>query len=139
MAAGGSSSGSAVALSAGFAPLSLGTETGGSTVFPASKAGLYAIRPTHGFVSTKGVFRISISYDGIGAMAKTPEDLAVLTEVILLPEFRAKLPKYGYKGSMLGKWEGLKVGVLDLGWSGPDEGHRKKWGSEAVVCYFFRF
>jgi len=115
-------------------PLCLGTETGGSTVYPASKAGLYAIRPTLGTVSAEGVFRISRSFDGVGAMARTPGDLAVLVECILKPEVREKLGKEGFRGELIGKkgWEGLRVGLLDSTWSGRKE----KWGQGAVVCYF---
>ncbi len=82
---GGSSSGSAVGVSAGFAPYSLGTETGGSLVYPARKAALYAMRPSLGTVSTEGLYRISRSFDGVRAMAKTPYDLAFLVESILRP------------------------------------------------------
>lgn len=101
---GGSSSGSGVGVSAGFSPLSLGTETGGSCVLPASRAGLYSIVPTrgqYGYVSTQGIFRISKSLDGIGGMARSPTDLARLIEVILTPEIRSKLPVDGYSGFML--------------------------------------
>ena len=83
---GGSSSRSAIGVSAGFAPLSLGTETRGSLVYPASKAGLYAMRPAHGSVSAKGVFRISRSFDVIGLMARTPYDVNLLAESILTPK-----------------------------------------------------
>lgn len=87
---GGSSSGSAVGVSAGFAPFSLGTETGGSLVYPASKSGLFAMKPTNGTTSASRVFRISRSFDGVGAMAKTPADLALLVESILTPEQRVQ-------------------------------------------------
>jgi Amidase len=82
----GPSSGSAFGVSAGFTPLSLGTETRGSLVYPASKAGLYAMRPAHGSVSAKGVFRISRSFDVIGLMARTPYDVNLLAESILTPK-----------------------------------------------------
>jgi amidase len=109
---GGSSSGSAVGVSAGFAPLSLRTETRGSLVYPARNAGLYAIRPAHGSVSAKGVFRISWSSDAIGSMARTPYNLSLLTESILTPEARAKFPENGNRNSFTESWEGLRVGIL---------------------------
>ena len=130
---GGSSSGSAVGVSAGFAPLSLGTETGGSLNYPASKAGLYAMRPTHGFVSSKGVFRISRSFDAIGSMAKTPYDLSLLTESILTPEARAKLPENGYQDAMTGNWDGLRIGILPSTWGGEGPDHKSKWATSPVV------
>jgi amidase len=109
---GGSSSRSAIGVSAGFAPLSLGTETGGSLAYPVSKAGLYAMRPAHGPVSAKGVLRISRSFDAIGSMARTPYDLSLLTESILTPEARAKLAGGGYRNSFTESWEELRVGIL---------------------------
>ena len=130
---GGSSSGSAVGVSAGFVPLSLGTETGGSLVYPASKAGLYAMRPAQGSVSANGVFRISRSFDAIGSMARTPYDLCLLTESILTPEARAKLPENGYKDSLSASWEGLRVGILPSTWGGEGKGHEAKWGASPVV------
>ena len=131
---GGSSSGSAVGISAGFVPLSLGTETGGSLVYPASKSGLYAMRPAHGSVSSNGVFRISRSFDAIGSMARTPYDLSLIAESILTPEARSKLPKNGYKDSLTGSWEGLKVGILPSTWGGQGLEHMAKWGASPVVC-----
>lgn len=117
-------------MSAGFVPLSLGTETGGSTVFPASKAGLYAMKPSYGSVAADGVFRISRSFDGVGAMAKTAVDLAVLVESILAEEARTRIPDGGYRSVMNGSWEGVKVGILGLGWGRKELG---KWGSPDVV------
>jgi len=129
-ACGGSSSGSAVGVSAGFSPLSIGTETGGSLVYPASKAGLYGMKPTYGSVSTADAFRISRSYDGIGGMAKTPADLAVLIESILVPG--AKVGGRKFKEAMTGSWEGVRVGIVDSTWGGAD---KEKWGSEPIVSF----
>jgi amidase len=107
-----------------------GTETGGSLVYPASKAGVYGMKTTWGSVSTAGAFRISRSFDGIGGMAKTPADLASLIETILLPEARAKIPADGYGSFMTGSWEGLGIGVVESTWGGADV---EKWGSGIVV------
>jgi amidase len=107
-----------------------GTETGGSLVYPASKAGVYGMKPTWGSVSTAGAFRISRSFDGIGGMAKTPADLASLIETILLPEARAKVPADGYESFMTGNWEGLRIGVVESTWGGANV---EKWGSGIVV------
>jgi hypothetical protein len=117
-------------VSAGFAPISLGTQTGGSLIYPASKAGLYAMLPTLTTVSTEGAFRISRSFDGIGGIAKTSADLATLTEAILLPETRKSLLKGGYISVMSGSWLGLKVGVVESTWGGANP---EKWASELVV------
>ncbi|GLA27012.1 hypothetical protein AnigIFM63326_004199 [Aspergillus niger] len=79
---GGSSSGSAVGVSAGFAPLSLGTETSGSVCMPANRAGLYSITASRGSVPMEGIFRLSKDFDKLGAMAKCPEDLGLLMPLL---------------------------------------------------------
>ncbi|GKZ25179.1 hypothetical protein AbraCBS73388_000627 [Aspergillus brasiliensis] len=79
---GGSSSGSAVGVSAGFAPLSLGTETSGSVCMPANRAGLYSITASRGTVPMEGIFRLSKDFDKLGAMAKCPEDLGLLMPLL---------------------------------------------------------
>ena len=100
-------------------------------VYPAGKAGIYAIRPTLGTVSANGVFRITRSLDGIGGMAKTPSDLVVLTENILAPEARGYLQSGGVKGVMTGKWDGLRIGIAESAWG---TGSTEKWNSPLVVC-----
>ncbi|HSB41949.1 MAG TPA: amidase [Methylomirabilota bacterium] len=79
---GGSSSGSAAAVAAGMVPLSLGSQTGGSTIRPGSYCGVYALKPTHGLVSRHGMFQLSRSLDHVGLFARTVEDLALLLEEI---------------------------------------------------------
>ena len=70
---GGSSSGSAVAVSAGFRDFALGTDTGGSVRIPSSYCGVYGFRPTHGVVSIEGVIPLAKSFDTVGWMSKDPE------------------------------------------------------------------
>ena len=134
---GGSSAGSGVSVSAGFVPCSIGTETGGSLVYPASKAGLYALRPTHGWVSSKGCFRISRSFDGIGGMAKTPGDLAVLIDAILTPAARKQIPEGGFATAMKGKagLEGMRIGFVERQWgkSGDQPGEESRSDADRVV------
>jgi amidase len=74
----GSSSGSGAAVSAGFAPLAVGTETDGSIVCPASACGIVGIKPTLGLVSRAGVIPIAHSQDTAGPMARSVADAAVL-------------------------------------------------------------
>jgi amidase len=69
-----------------------------------------------GTVAASGVFRITRSFDGIGGMAKTPSDLALLTENILIPEARGNIPCGGFEGVMTGKWDGLRIGVAESAW-----------------------
>ena len=79
---GGSSSGSAVALASGQFPAALGTDTGGSIRVPASYCGVSGIKPTFGRVPRTGVFPVSWSFDHVGPMARTVEDLALLLAVL---------------------------------------------------------
>jgi amidase len=74
----GSSSGSAVAIAANLAMLSVGTETDGSIVCPASTNGVVGIKPTVGLTSRSGVVPISHSQDTIGPMCRTVSDAAAL-------------------------------------------------------------
>lgn len=74
----GSSSGSAVGVAAGFAPISIGTETHGSIICPASKNGVVGVRPTTGLVSRAGVIPISSRQDTPGPMARTVTDAAIM-------------------------------------------------------------
>lgn len=112
-APGGSSSGSAVGVSAGYSPLSLGTELDGSTVTPASRSALYAIKPSNDAVSMEGVFVVSEYFDVVGSMAKTVEDVATLLAYTLDKEPRSKLPEDGYQSALVKEWTGISVGFVD--------------------------
>ncbi len=63
---GGSSSGSAVAVAAGLCAASIGSETSGSLLFPASQNGLVTVKPTVGLISRAGILPISHSQDTAG-------------------------------------------------------------------------
>ena len=78
----GSSSGSAVAVAAGLAPLAVGTETDGSIVSPAGACGVVGIKPTLGLVSRGGIVPISAEQDTAGPMARTVGDAAALLTVL---------------------------------------------------------
>jgi amidase len=79
---GGSSSGSAVAVAAGLCAASIGTETSGSLLNPASQNGLVTVKPTVGLISRAGILPISHSQDTAGPMTRTVRDAAMLLNVL---------------------------------------------------------
>lgn len=109
----GSSTGSAVGVSAGYAPLALGTESIGSIVMPGSRAGLYALKPALNTVNMDGVFKSSVELDVVGGFAKSTSDLALLSEAALTEEKRILLPKEGYRKYLTKTFDSLRIGFLD--------------------------
>ncbi|KAL7784150.1 amidase signature domain-containing protein [Trichoderma ceciliae] len=103
-APGGSSTGSAVAVAAGFSPLAMGTETIGSIVTPSTRAGLYALKLTRGALDTTGVYTMSDFFHSMGPMAKSSADVRLMAEILLQRRFDS---------ASFGTWEGLSVGFLD--------------------------
>src|SRR5438552_5755196 len=79
---GGSSAGSAVAVAAGLCAASIGTETSGSLLNPASQNGLVTVKPTVGLISRAGILPISHSQDTAGPMTRTVRDAALLLNVL---------------------------------------------------------
>ena len=97
---GGSSGGSAVAVSAGMAVGSLGTDTSGSIRVPSSLCGLFGLKPTYGRVSKYGVMPLAPSIDHVGPIARTAWDTAALLQAIagfdILDESTLDLPVPDY-------------------------------------------
>jgi amidase len=86
--AGGSSSGTAAAVSANLTPVAIGTETMGSIVSPSSMCGIVGLKPTVGLVSRSGIIPVSYTQDTAGPMARTVRDVAVLLNAITGPDPR---------------------------------------------------
>ena len=113
---GGSSGGSAVAVAAGLCAASIGTETSGSLLSPATQNGLVTVKPTVGLVSRAGILPISHSQDTAGPLTRTVRDSAILLNVLAArdpldpatrllkrpKDYTAGLDKDGLKGARIG-------------------------------------
>ena len=113
---GGSSGGSASAVSAGLVPAATGTDTGGSIRQPASLCGISGLKPTYGRISRWGMIAFASSLDQAGPMARTAEDCAIMLNVMCshdpkdttsideaVPDFTATLDE---------SIKGLKIGIV---------------------------
>lgn len=90
---GGSSSGSAVAVAAGLCAASIGTETSGSLLHPASRNGVVTVKPTVGLISRAGIMPIAHSQDTAGPMTRTVRDAAMLLNVLAAGDPRDPMTK----------------------------------------------
>ena len=83
---GGSSSGSAVAVAAGLAPMALGTDTGGSVRIPAALCGITGLKTTVGQISRAGVYPLSQTLDSVGPLCRDTEDTQRVYELLRGPD-----------------------------------------------------
>jgi len=113
---GGSSGGSAASVAAGYAPLSLGSDTGGSVRQPGSFCGVVAFKPTYGRISRHGLIAFASSLDQIGPFARTTRDAARITQVMAGKDERdatsADLAVPDLEAALTGELKGVRVGVL---------------------------
>lgn len=119
---GGSSSGSAAAVAAGFVPLALGTQTGGSVIRPASFCGVAAIKPSYRLLPTEGVKCFAWSLDTVGLFAAGVADVALALALLTgRPELTA---------------EGAtpRVGVITQDFAGPPEAEGAKALEAAIAA-----
>ncbi len=114
---GGSSGGSAVAVSSFMAPASLGSDTGGSIRQPSAFCGIVGLKPTYGRVSRYGLIAFASSLDQIGPMARSVEDISIMMEVISghderdSTSVRRAVPCYSEE--IKEKLDSFKFGILD--------------------------
>ena len=80
---GGSSSGSAAAVASFMVPLAVGTQTNGSVIRPASFCGVFGFKPTYGRISRHRVLAQSFPLDTIGVFARSLEDVALISDVLM--------------------------------------------------------
>src|SRR5438477_1279189 len=113
---GGSSAGSAVAVAAGLAVATIGTETSGSLLSPATQNGVVTVKPTVGLISRAGIIPIAASQDTAGPLTRTVRDAAILLNVLAVvdpqdpatkqmkrpPDYTTFLDKDGLRGARIG-------------------------------------
>ncbi len=113
---GGTSSGSAAAVAAGFCDVALGSDTGGSIRNPASHCGVVGVKPSYGAVSRYGLIDMCMSFDQIGPLTKNVEDSALLFEVIRGRDENDSISQEGIFNfkEIFQIPKGLKVGLLKI-------------------------
>ena len=123
---GGSSGGSAASVAVGYAPLALGSDTGGSVRQPAAFCGVQGMKPSYGEVSRYGVVGYASSLDQVSPLARSVEDIALALEVLARPDandttcdayerpkFTDALSTKDLKGKRIGVFAGFEAEDMD--------------------------
>jgi aspartyl-tRNA(Asn)/glutamyl-tRNA(Gln) amidotransferase subunit A len=112
---GGSSGGSAAAVSADLCFGALGTDTGGSIRIPAAFCGVVGLKPTYGLVSIRGIIPLTLSLDHCGPIVRTVEDAALMLNALAgydkLDIASVEHPKEDYAAAMKQPVSGLRLGI----------------------------
>jgi len=136
---GGSSGGAAACVAARMAPLSVGTDTGGSIRQPAGLCGVTGMKPTYGRVSRYGLVAFASSLDQAGPLAKTAEDAALLLEVLAghdpLDSTSIDLPVPRYSETVGQPLTGLRIGLVREHFGEGLDGEVEAAVREAVRVY----
>lgn len=114
---GGSSSGSGVSVAAGFVPVAIGTDTGGSVRNPATACGIAGMKPTYGAISRAGAFPLAFSLDHVGVLSRNVQDNALVLEALLGrdPDDPSSVDHPGPepRASLDNGVKGLRIGVIE--------------------------
>ena len=108
----GSSGGTGVAIAAGYAPLGMGTDTGGSIRGPSTANGIVGLKPTHGLLSRNGIIPLALSFDTGGPMARNVYDLAAALGVMTGVDPADAATKKSEGKFVTDYTKGLNVGAL---------------------------
>jgi Asp-tRNA(Asn)/Glu-tRNA(Gln) amidotransferase A subunit family amidase len=123
---GGSSSGSAAAVSSGMCQVAFGSQTGGSVIRPASYCGIVGVKPTYDLLSREGVYPLSWSLDHVGYMTRSIEDAHLLHGVLTGQEKEWTNIEAPPRIGLLGGY--FKENATSEVWQGYEKAIAKLWG-----------
>jgi aspartyl-tRNA(Asn)/glutamyl-tRNA(Gln) amidotransferase subunit A len=140
---GGSSSGSGAAAAAGLAPITLGSDTGGSIRSPAGLCGVAGMKPTYGLVSRAGVLPNSFTYDHCGPLARTAEDCALILNAIAghdpADPASSPAPVGDLTAGIADGIRGKRIGVIRHFWETDQKSHPELAPAMEKAIEVFRF
>ncbi len=126
---GGSSSGSAVSVAAGFCPIAIGSDGGGSIRIPAATCGVVGLKPTNHSLDTTGILPVTYSVSASGPLASSVLDTAIAMAIISKETDGKKVP-LSLKGLGTMRLDGLKVGIYHEFFGDAERlSARRRWGS----------